>query len=35
MNGENQLASAPGSSWAYLVGRDPGDSKSNRLHVHI
>ena len=23
------------SFWAYRVGQDPGDSKSNRLHVDI
>ena len=25
----------PGTFWAYIVGQDPSDSKSNRLHVDI
>ena len=25
----------PGSFWAYRVGQDPSDSKSNRIHVDI
>ena len=25
----------PGSFWAYIVGQDRSDSKSNRLHVDI
>ena len=29
------LPKCPGSFWAYIVGQDPNDSKSNRLHVGI
>ena len=25
----------PGGFWAYIVGQDPSDSKSSRLHVDI
>ena len=39
LNGENersdQLDQCLGSSWAYIVGQDPSDSKSSRFHVDI